>query len=350
MNPTHLLTISLTLAALTGFTHAQSEPVGPDGFGGPPPPDERPWAAYRLSSEESVAAWEIQAGHFAQGLGLPAEVQRLVVDAYVKARQQFQEGLKELRPEPGQRRPRDGRGGGVGVGRGAAGGPDAARGRGGGDWPGRGRGGAGSANGDRPRAARQQEMADLLVAEKQQLRSDLEQVLVGGQLGYAMNLLGTFSVEWDVLVHSVAGLGLEPTKEAKALQLIEAYTAEVGGPVWADGGDRRAAMRERFEARQAMVDDMKAVLTEEEFAAFEEAMPGRAGARRGPGGWRAELDRNGDGLIQREEAPPRLQRVFDRLDGNGDGVLDAQEIEAAGERRRGDQDDGGWNRRRGGEY
>ena len=43
-------------------------------------------------------------------------------------------------------------------------------------------------------------------------------------------------------------------------------------------------------------------------------------------------DRNGDGIVSREEYAAYADRQFDRLDGNGDGVIDAQEVDAAAER------------------
>jgi Ca2+-binding EF-hand superfamily protein len=44
------------------------------------------------------------------------------------------------------------------------------------------------------------------------------------------------------------------------------------------------------------------------------------------------MDTNGDGKLQKREAPLRLQRVFERLDTNGDGAIDnaeAVELDAA---------------------
>jgi Ca2+-binding EF-hand superfamily protein len=39
-------------------------------------------------------------------------------------------------------------------------------------------------------------------------------------------------------------------------------------------------------------------------------------------------DKNKDGVLTRDEAPPFLARVFDRVDRNGDGKLDKQEVAA----------------------
>lgn len=42
----------------------------------------------------------------------------------------------------------------------------------------------------------------------------------------------------------------------------------------------------------------------------------------------AGMDANGDGKLQKNELPERMQSMFDRLDTNGDGALDGEEIQA----------------------
>jgi collagen type III alpha len=59
----------------------------------------------------------------------------------------------------------------------------------------------------------------------------------------------------------------------------------------------------------------------------------------GPGGGNLaerlkSFDANGDGKISKDEAPERIQALFDRLDSNGDGQLDQEELKAAGDRLR----------------
>ena len=39
-----------------------------------------------------------------------------------------------------------------------------------------------------------------------------------------------------------------------------------------------------------------------------------------------QFDRDNDGLLSRQEAPPRLSKKFDRIDANHDGSLDRQEL------------------------
>jgi Ca2+-binding EF-hand superfamily protein len=41
------------------------------------------------------------------------------------------------------------------------------------------------------------------------------------------------------------------------------------------------------------------------------------------------MDTDGDGLLQKREAPLRVQRVFEKLDRNGDGAIDLDEAKAA---------------------
>lgn len=47
----------------------------------------------------------------------------------------------------------------------------------------------------------------------------------------------------------------------------------------------------------------------------------------GPKGM-ARFDKNGDGTISRDEAPPRMLQRFDELDANHDGAIDQQELAA----------------------
>ena len=53
-----------------------------------------------------------------------------------------------------------------------------------------------------------------------------------------------------------------------------------------------------------------------------------------------EQDANGDGKIQRSEAPEQMTRFFDRADANGDDVIDKAELEALASRAGGGSDSG----------
>ncbi|HTU26568.1 MAG TPA: efflux RND transporter periplasmic adaptor subunit [Pirellulales bacterium] len=80
------------------------------------------------------------------------------------------------------------------------------------------------------------------------------------------------------------------------------------------------------------------------------AQPGgerrREGRGTGGGGGRginiAELDKNGDKKVSREEAPERMQAFFDKIDTDSDGFIDAKEAAAAQARRRKAEQEGGF--------
>ena len=72
---------------------------------------------------------------------------------------------------------------------------------------------------------------------------------------------------------------------------------------------------------------LTAALLAATFAAQAASTDGTATARPGL----AQLDKNGDGNISRDEAAasPRLSQNFDRIDTNKDGVLSLEELRAA---------------------
>ena len=71
-----------------------------------------------------------------------------------------------------------------------------------------------------------------------------------------------------------------------------------------------------------------------------------AGSRTDPGSSRrfrgrlptlSSLDKDGDGKINKEEAPERMRENFERTDTNGDGFIDSKEFDAVLQRIRGMQ-------------
>lgn len=68
-----------------------------------------------------------------------------------------------------------------------------------------------------------------------------------------------------------------------------------------------------------------------ELAALKPPRGGHGPGHAGP----AKHDKNGDGKLTKEEAPPPLQQHFDEVDTNKDGSLDQQELKAAREKRGG---------------
>lgn len=77
--------------------------------------------------------------------------------------------------------------------------------------------------------------------------------------------------------------------------------------------------------------------------------PGRRAGGQAEGGLPRFLDRhdaNGDGKIQKSEAPERLKARFDEIDTNGDGAIDAAEAAAMRGGRRGGRGQGATRRQR----
>lgn len=71
-----------------------------------------------------------------------------------------------------------------------------------------------------------------------------------------------------------------------------------------------------------------------ERAEMAAARPGPGHAGPGPrAGGPQRFDKNGDGKLSKDEAPPRLQERFEAIDTNKDGSLDRQEMQAAREKR-----------------
>lgn len=67
----------------------------------------------------------------------------------------------------------------------------------------------------------------------------------------------------------------------------------------------------------------------------------------GPGQFFAQLDKNGDGKLSKEEVPERMREFFGRLDKDGDGFLSAEEMRDAANRRPGaNRPEGDGNRSR----
>lgn len=115
----------------------------------------------------------------------------------------------------------------------------------------------------------------------------------------------------------------------------------------ADADGDGVVTREEIEARQArrFADadaDGNGGLDAAELLALEDAQ--REEARAAQAASRvAQIDDNGDGLLQAEEIEartPRIAPLFDRLDADGDGGLSAAELAAAGPRGDGPGPDG----------
>lgn len=355
MSIRRILTVVLTLAAISLPVYAQGDPAGPPGpgqggragSGDRSPQRDRARSMQQLAPEKAEAAWKLEAAGMAKGLGLSEEAASILVSAYVKARQSVREGLDKLRsdrperddrPQRGDRPPR-------GAGRGAPGasggsGAQGAQGAQGQDddtgRPQRRRPpGASGQTDENPRGDQQEKRNELLATAKKKLQADLTGILAGAQLEYAVTVLGTFSGAWDVMVDAIAGFKLGEEKTYAALKPIEVHIAETATLERGPSQDRGAGMQARSESRQKLLDAMKGLLDDEQYAAFQRAVPGGRTRGQGMSGMLERYDENGDGKLQRSEVPEQMLRMFDRLDANGDDALDEEELQAGGRRGRG---------------
>jgi hypothetical protein len=94
--------------------------------------------------------------------------------------------------------------------------------------------------------------------------------------------LGTFNRQWDTMTAAVSGFGLESAKLSQAQKALETYVVTVDR--LRGSGDREAMRTGMQDARKALSDSMKAVLTEAQFAKFQPTMGGGRGMA--PGGGR----------------------------------------------------------------
>ena len=135
----------------------------------------------------------------------------------------------------------------------------------------------------------------------------------------------------QVLERIVDDLNLPEKEKAKVDEILEAHEAKM----------RKA----RDEARTALLVQMKAVLTDKQFAQFKlevERRPGPTPGEPGPRGGRRtqgvsidtlidhvmSFDKNMDGKVTKEELPDRLHYLIEMGDTNKDGALTRDELKA----------------------
>jgi hypothetical protein len=267
----------------------------------------------RISPEEAAAAWEMQADGVAKRIGLTDEQTAQLTKAYFEARKSFASAMQAQREKAREawRAEREARR----EGRGDAGRRGAEGGRRGGQFP------AAAMN------------RELITTEREKLRTAMSGFLSEEQVAEAAKSLGSFDTSWDTMAYTIAGFELGPEKEAASLGHIETYVIAMAEVRASD--DRQSMMTATRDARQGLFDKLGEVLSEEQISTFR-----RSAMRRGTPGTRAnfmdrlrEFDANGDGKIEKDELPERMQGFFDRLDTNGDGVIDAEEMKAMQNRR-----------------
>jgi hypothetical protein len=131
----------------------------------------------------------------------------------------------------------------------------------------------------------------------------------------------------EVLERIVDDLQLSPGEKEKVDAIVAAHEAKM----------RQA----RDEARKALLEQMKGVLNDKQYAQFKQEVerrppPPTAGTR----GVNIDLlvdhvmnfDKNKDGKVTKEELPDRLHYLFEIGDANKDGVLTREEIKAVATR------------------
>ena len=129
----------------------------------------------------------------------------------------------------------------------------------------------------------------------------------------------------EVLERIVEDLDLPEKEKAKVDAILEAH----------EGKMRRA----RDEARIALLDQMKTVLNEKQYAQFKQEVerrpppPPRGGGARGVSvdllvDHVMSFDKNKDGKVTKEELPDRLHYLIEMGDTNKDGALTREELKA----------------------
>lgn len=238
----NVLVCTTTLAILCPTTWAQdgSSPRAPrEGQG-------RPSARARLTPEKAETAWQWQAKSVALELELATDETTKLVEAYVASRKHLNAEVRKARQA------NDGEDGGRRRGR-------------------RGRGFAFD--------------PQLAEAEREALESGLASFMPADQTKKAVTSLGSFSRQWDTMVDTILGFELEKDKTYAAVGATRQYVAQLGA--FFRTGDRQAMRQGMLEARENLMDDLGASLSESQLEAFQQATSprrrGRGGGRRGGG-------------------------------------------------------------------
>ena len=161
-----------------------------------------------------------------------------------------------------------------------------------------------------------------------------------GKSAYALRFANSLANDRLVLRQLASGLEIDRTFEFQAdlLRRIEALSVS----------DVRTALANHLGRAQWVemkAGDLEGKKSASDSVALSDAPAGSesASASQLPERMR-QFDANGDGKLQKSEAPERMLRIFDRMDANGDGAVDAKEASMMRDRRR----EGGRREGRGG--
>lgn len=263
-----------------------------------------------LSLEESKAAWKLEALGFSRKLMLSEEITTQVVHDYTDSRTRLQETIR-----------------------------NAFR-RGTGDSPSRKRPGM---SGNTALM-----LSQLMTRERVKLLENLRPILAGKQVEYAMMTLGSFSLDWDRIVHLIAGFEFSPEITLVTLSPIEDFIAGMS-----DAGLRnpsRADMQDQMQTlRNTLMQSMNDLLEDEQQKTFrqlvetikirswentarspiQKSSPDESApdANQSPLPRKlARYDANNDGKLSKKELPDFLHKMLDMLDKNKDGILTPKEL------------------------
>ena len=197
----------------------------------------------RMSPEQTQAAWTLQANHVAGKLELSKEQTTKLVDAYKKARESYNETVRKARQE--------------------------AR--------------ASVDSGDR--RARFQVMRDaqqkVTKAETEEFAKAVGAFLDEEKAKTAVKQLGTFSRELDRMVNVIAGLELDESKLAKALDTVSTYVVEsMAARARAMASPDMEALTVLREQRTKLNEAVAKLLSKEQLTMWNEATEPPQAARR----------------------------------------------------------------------
>jgi hypothetical protein len=240
--------------ALPALGQAQDRDQAPEGGRG-----GRRAPRSQMTTEQSQAAWEMQAKSVASQLGVADPNAQAISTVYVTARKSYREAVGAARAA--LRKDQE-----------AAGGGDA-----GGQGP-MGRDG----NGRRGSGARFAKVRD---AERVKLQSALEPYVLAENLSKAVAILGSFDRSYDGMTNTLLGFKLGDEKTMKAMATLNEFVVARGKLADMDREKRRDAM---MDMRDDLMAGLSVVLDSEQMKALQQSI--RRGGRRG--GQRPQRDRD----------------------------------------------------------
>jgi hypothetical protein len=233
--PLKQLAVLLAMGLLI-FAAVPADAQGGGGRGGP-----------RLTSEESEAAWTLEAEGVANDIGASDGETAKVVAAYIAARTSQSAAMREARQA----------------------------------WRDEGGGGGGRGN--------FQALREITTKERDSLQAALGMIVSADKAATATESLGTFNRQWDMMAITLAAFGLAEEKQNACLTTIANYV------VSADKARSEAFANQDFQSFRTISQEQKSALdtlmakqlSEEQLVTWKEKT-----ARRGFGGGRGGGQRN----------------------------------------------------------